>query len=76
MINLQNKKLTKNLIFVILLTLFGCIFSYFFLYFERRIIGIDPFYHPDSLHYFSQYEYYTRLSFDDSAIHAINNFFH
>ena len=75
MINLQNKKLTKNLIFVILLTLFGCIFSYFFLYFERRIIGIDPFYHPDSLHYFSQYEYYTRLSFDDSAIQNLRKYF-
>ena len=75
MINLQNKKLTKDLIFVILLTLFGCIFSYLFLYFERKIIGIDPFYHPDSLHYLSQYELYTRLSFDESAIQNLRKYF-
>ena len=54
----ENKKI-KKYIFFIFITILSTIYIYFFLYFERRIIGISPQYHPDSVYYFENFSRYT-----------------
>ncbi len=65
----------KKYIFFIFITILSAIYIYFFLYFERRIIGISPQYHPDSVYYFEKFSTFKNLSFKESLSFNIKLFF-
>ena len=65
----------KKFIFFIFITILSAIYIYFFLYFERRIIGISPQYHPDSVYYFESFSNYKSLTFKQSLFNNIKHFF-
>ncbi len=70
----ENKKIKKYIIFIFI-TILSTIYIYFFLYFERRIIGISPQYHPDSVYYFENFSRYTNLSFKLGLFENIKIFY-
>lgn len=70
----ENKKL-KKYIFFIFITVLSTIYIYFFLYFERRIIGISAQYHPDSIYYFENFSRYSNLSFKLGLFENIKIFY-
>ena len=65
----------KKYIFFIFITILSAIYIYFFLYFERRIIGISPKYHPDSVYYFEMFSKFKNLSFKENLFVNIKLFF-
>ncbi len=75
MYNFNKKYKIKDLILITILTILGSFLAYFFLYFERRIIGISPFYHPDSSFYFDNYARDQVLSSSKGIIENINLYF-
>lgn len=75
MLNPDKKSKFKDLILITIITILGFFLTYFFLYFERRIIGIDPFYHPDSSYYFDNFIRDQKLSSSKGIIENINLYF-
>ncbi len=65
----------KKYIFFFFITVLSTIYIYFFLYFERRIIGISPQYHPDSVYYFEKFSNYKNLTSKESLFTNIKLFF-
>lgn len=75
MLNPDKKSKFKDLILITIITILGSFLTYFFLYFERRIIGIDPFYHPDSSYYYDNFIRNQILSSSKGIIENINLYF-
>ena len=75
MLNPDKKSKFKDLILITIITILGFFLTYFFLYFERRIIGIDTFYHPDSSYYFDNFIRDQKLSSSKGIIENINLYF-
>jgi hypothetical protein len=75
MLNPDKKSKFKDLILIIIITILGSFLTYFFLYFERRIIGIGPFYHPDSSYYYDNFIRNSILSSSKGIIENINLYF-
>ena len=75
MSNPDKKIKFKDLILIIIITILGSFLTYFFLYFERRIIGIGPFYHPDSSYYYDNFIRNSILSSSKGIIENINLYF-
>ena len=75
MLNPDKKSKLKDLILITIITILGSFLTYFFLYFERRIIGIDPFYHPDSSYYYDNFIRDQILSSSKGIIENINLYF-
>ena len=75
MLNPDKKSKFKYLILITIITILGSFLTYFFLYFERRIIGIDPFYHPDSSYYYDNFIRNQILSSSKGIIENINLYF-
>ena len=75
MLNPDKKSKFKDLILITIITILGSFLTYFFLYFERRIIGIDPFYHPDSSYYYDNFIRDQILSSSKGIIENINLYF-
>lgn len=75
MLNQDKKSKFKDLIIITIITILGSFLTYFFLYFERRIIGIGPFYHPDSSYYYDNLIRNQILSSSKGIIENINLYF-
>lgn len=73
-----SKKIQKYL-FILITTILSCFYIYFFLYFERRLLGISSTYHPDSLFYYNNFKEISVLSFKNNIFENLsalyNSFF-
>ena len=66
LIDKNKKEFLKNISLIIILLLITAVYLYFFIYFERNIIGIENNYHPDSKYYYETYKNTAYLSIENS----------
>ena len=65
----------KIYIFSIFFLIISVVASFIVLFLERKFLNISATFHPDSSHYMKYYNHYKTLSFDNSFITNIQNYF-
>ena len=71
---IKNKKeFLKNLSLIIIILLVTAVYLYFFIYFERNILGIESDYHPDSKFYYETFKNTAYLSIENSFFKNFQN---